>query len=198
MSSSSAFDFSLSMPHGNPVYGILQYRIRDASRAIIPGMAKSTPIQEVVADNLKQLMGEDLTIKQLALKAGVGNGTVGRMHLGEKPCTIATLASVAKALKIHPSELLIEKLEAREPASHYQADGRIEEVMAVWQRLSKELQDDALAGMLRAAKEYEKTREKLSNSKLRLIGTSEQKGKGERNGRDENKRVSIKRHRDRA
>jgi len=59
----------------------------------------------VIYDNIERLSKEkDMTIQQLEIKAGVGNGTVGKWR-NQKPLA-DTLDKVAKALGVTVDELM--------------------------------------------------------------------------------------------
>jgi transcriptional regulator with XRE-family HTH domain len=58
-------------------------------------------------NNLKRLRNlKDLSQEKLAYDADIPINQIGRIERGEINTTISTLNSIAKALKIHPKELL--------------------------------------------------------------------------------------------
>ena len=55
------------------------------------------------------------TVKRLALKAGVGEGTIQRVRTATAACGVDTLQAIADVFRLEPWQMLIEGLEPNNP-----------------------------------------------------------------------------------
>jgi len=67
---------------------------------------------DVLAENIKRLRGR-ITQKGLAKKAGIGKSTVNAIEQG-RAISLEKLIKIAKALKVHPSDLFISEKDRKE------------------------------------------------------------------------------------
>jgi transcriptional regulator with XRE-family HTH domain len=66
-----------------------------------------TPIAKVISYNIRLLrLDPKLSQAMLAKRAKVSQATIAQIEMGRKTPSIATLAKLAKALKVEPWELL--------------------------------------------------------------------------------------------
>lgn len=75
-------------------------------------------IQQVVAENVKRLKNESKslgTVKQIAKRARIGEGSVHRILHGQVACAIDTLDAVAVAYGLQAWQLLIPDIDPQNP-----------------------------------------------------------------------------------
>lgn len=90
-----------------PIYGSLQYPHMDFYLGKNPYMDISKVISANLTDWMSTTPSLD-TFKKIALKSGVGFGTVQRTKNGDGNITVEKLTAIARAFGRHPAELMIQ------------------------------------------------------------------------------------------
>lgn len=73
-------------------------------------MNKQTDLKTIVAENLTRLMADHITlntIEKVAIRSGVGRGTVDRVKKGEVSTSLDTIERLAQAFDIDPVDLVL-------------------------------------------------------------------------------------------
>lgn len=93
--------------HSKPMSGFVQYPHIDLQVMQDPEMA----IMDVAQRNFvawRQLYPEAGTLKQIAIKAGVGFGTVQRLNTGDGNITVEKLEAIARVFRRSATDLLMD------------------------------------------------------------------------------------------
>ena len=70
-------------------------------------MVKVSAVSKKIGKRVRQIRErKEITQEELALSAGLNRAYIGYIERGERNPSTETLVKIAKALKIHPSELL--------------------------------------------------------------------------------------------